>query len=108
MRGGRGQAHEADGLGDIVVNGHASAHEVGLVQEAGAAGVTEEVLPPGSVRLGDRPGEQGPSVHESLSKPTSGYELFRQITFPKSHRRESFSCFVVAISPMHTESARFS
>ena len=51
--GGWGEAEEADGFEDVVVDGfHASADAVGLVPEAGAAGIFEEFCPPGAVRFG--------------------------------------------------------
>src|ERR1700733_573511 len=53
------EAHESDGLRHIVVDGfHAALHEIGLVPEAGAAGVAQEILPPFTMGLGARPGKK--------------------------------------------------
>src|SRR5277367_4219454 len=54
-RHNRCKAHETAGPDDVVINCfHSAAHQIGLVPEAGSAGVAEKTLPPLSVRL--RPG----------------------------------------------------
>ena len=70
-----GETEEADGFGDIVVNGfHAAAHAVGLVPESGAAGVFHELGPPGAMRFGAGEGEEAWHVTPILAHADHGRE----------------------------------